>query len=275
MDRLTIGMISFPILFVLLALRIPVGLSMLVVGGGGTLIIAGWLPILSQVKTSAWHLFSNYSLTVIPLFLLMGNFALKSGMNRSLFSLMGAFLGHYRGGVAMATVGACAGFGAVCGSSLATAATMGKIAHPEMKKIGYSSSLSTGSLAAGGTLGILIPPSVILIIYSILTEQNIAKMFLAALLPGLIALTGYLAAIYVSVWFYPQMGPRNDIVPWPKRYRLIKEVWEIVLVFFVVLGGIYSGFFTPTEGAAVGAASTGLLALLKSGRSSCAPRALR
>ena len=170
MDRVTLGIIAFPILFSLLALRVPVGISMFVVGSGGTILIAGWLPILSQVKTSAWHLFSNYSLSVIPLFLLMGNFAAKAGMSQALFKFMGACLGHYRGGAAMAAVGACAGFGAICGSSIATAATMGRVALPELRKLGYSGALSTGSLAAGGTLGILIPPSVILIVYSILTE---------------------------------------------------------------------------------------------------------
>ena len=158
MDRLTLGIIAFPILFSLLALRGPVGISMFVVGSGGTILIAGWLPILSQVKTSAWHLFSNYSLSVIPLFLLMGNFAAKAGMSQALFKFTGACLGHYRGGVAMAAVGACAGFGAICGSSIATAATMGRVALPELRKLGYSGALSTGSLAAEGTLGILIPP---------------------------------------------------------------------------------------------------------------------
>ena len=180
MDKIYLGILAFPVLFLLLAIRIPIGLAMLVVGCSGTIMIAGWLPILSQVKADAYWLFSSYSFTVIPLFLLMGNFATKAGMSESLFRFAGACLGHRKGGVAMAAVGACAGFGAICGSSLATAATMGKVALPELRKMGYSGSLSTGALAAGGTLGILIPPSVILIIYSILTEQNIAKMFLAA-----------------------------------------------------------------------------------------------
>ena len=150
-----------------MALRLPIGLAMLLVGAGGTSLIAGWLPIFSVAKTSAWHLFSNYSLSVIPLFLLMGNFASRSGMSKSLFQFANACLGHLRGGVAMAAVGACGGFGAICGSSLATAATMGKVALPELLRLGYSGSLSTGALAAGGTLGILIPPSVVLIIYSV------------------------------------------------------------------------------------------------------------
>ena len=224
MDRITLGIFAFPFLFLLLSLRIPIGLSMLVVGSCGTALIAGWLPIFSQLKTSAWHLFSNYSLSVIPLFLLMGNFASKAGMSSALFKFAGACLGHRKGGVAMAAVGACAGFGAICGSSLATAATMGKVALPELRKIGYSNGLSTGSLAAGGTLGILIPPSVILIIYSILTEQNIAKMFLAAFVPGVLAAMGYIIAIAVIVRVFPESGPQKGFVNWKERLILFKRI---------------------------------------------------
>ena len=260
MDRITLAILAFPILFGFLALRVPVGISMFVVGSGGTILIAGWLPIISQVKTSAWHLFSNYSLSVIPLFLLMGNFAAKAGMSQALFKFTGACFGHYRGGAAMAAVGACAGFGAICGSSIATAATMGRVALPELRKLGYSGALSTGALAAGGTLGILIPPSVILIIYSILTEQNIAKMFSAAFIPGLIALVGYILTIHFTVRFNPEAGPRMAYVGFSERLHLFKLIWKIILIFFTVIGGIYLGWFTPTEGAAVGVAGTGLLA---------------
>ena len=260
MDRFTFGIFAFPFLFLLLSLRVPIGLSMLVVGSCGTALIAGWLPIFSQLKTSAWHLFSNYSLSVIPLFLLMGNFASKAGMSSALFKFAGACLGHRKGGVAMAAVGACAGFGAICGSSLATAATMGKVALPELRKMGYSNGLSTGSLAAGGTLGILIPPSVILIIYSILTEQNIAKMFLAAFVPGVLAAMGYIIAIAVIVRVFPESGPQKGFVNWKERLILFKRIWKVFLIFFLVIGGIYLGWFTPTEGAAVGAAGTGLIA---------------
>lgn len=265
MERVTLGMMAFPVLFALLAVRIPIGLAMLVVGGAGTAYIAGPLPIMSQVKTSAWHLFSSYTLSVIPLFLLMGNFASKSGMSGALFRFAGAFLGHRKGGIAMAAVGACAGFGAICGSSLATAATMGKVALPELRRLGYSDSLSTGALAAGGTLGILIPPSVILIIYAILTEQNIAKMFLAAFVPGIIAALGYFVAIAFYVHFVPEAGPRKPRVIWKERLKLLSGVWHIFIIFVVMLGGIYAGIFTPTEGAAVGAAGTGLIASLQKG----------
>lgn len=263
MDREILGIIAFPALFVLLAIRVPIGLAMLVVGGAGTAMIAGWLPIFSQVKTSAWHLFSNYSLSVIPLFLLMGNFASRSGMSKALFKFASSCLGHRRGGVAMAAVGACAGFGAICGSSLATAATMGKVALPELRRLGYSNSLSTGSLAAGGTLGILIPPSVILIIYSILTEQNIAKMFLAALIPGILAAGGYILAIALFVRIFPASGPASERVALRDRLRNFMSIWHIIFIFTFMLSGIYLGWFTPTEGAAVGAAGTGIVAVLR------------
>ena len=261
MDKFTLGIIAFPILFSMLAIRMPIGLAMLIVGCSGTIIIAGWLPILSQVKTSAWHLFSNYSLSVIPLFLLMGNFAGKAGMSEALFKFTGACLGHRKGGVAMAAIGACAGFGAICGSSLATAATMGKVALPELRRLGYSGALSTGTLAAGGTLGILIPPSVILIIYSILTEQNIAKMFLAAFIPGILAALGYILAIALYVRFVKDSGPTKDRVGWKERFSLFKNIWQIILIFLVMIGGIYLGWFTPTEGGAIGAGGAGLIAI--------------
>ena len=263
MDRLTLGILAFPFLFALLAVRMPIGLAMLIVGGTGTAMIAGWVPIMSQVKTSAWHLFSNYSLSVIPLFLLMGNFATKAGMSEALFRFAGACLGHRKGGVAMAAVGACAGFGAVCGSSLATAATMGRVALPELRRQGYSKTLSTGALAAGGTLGILIPPSVILIIYAILTEQNIAKMFLAAFVPGIIAAFGYIAVIALFVRFVPNSGPSRPRVSWRDRSVLFFEIWHIIAIFTLMLSGIYLGWFTPTEGAAVGAAGTGIVAAVQ------------
>ena len=261
MDKYILGILAFPILFSLLAFRVPIGLAMLLVGCTGTILITGWLPIMSLAKTSAWHLFSNYSLSVIPLFLLMGNFASKAGMSEALFKFAGACLGHKKGGVAMAAVGACAGFGAICGSSLATAATMGKVALPELRRLGYSGALSTGALAAGGTLGILIPPSVILIIYSILTEQNIAKMFLCAFIPGLLAAFGYIVAISIYVRLKQDSGPIKDRVSWKERMYLFKNIWHIILIFVVMIGGIYLGFFTPTEGAAIGAAGTGIIAI--------------
>jgi len=260
-----IGAIAFVILLALLALRVPIGVAMLTVGIGGYVSLRGWTPLLAFLKTAPFGQFSNYSLSVIPLFLLMGQFATKAGMSRALFNAANSWLGHYRGGIAMAGVGACAGFGAICGSSLATAATMAQVALPEMRRYNYSGALATGSLAAGGTLGILIPPSVILVIYAILTEQNIAKMFIAAFIPGILAALGYILAIAVYVWMYPEDGPARARVPFLERLESLPEVLPVLGIFLVVIGGIYLGWFTPTEGAAVGAFCTGLLAVFHGG----------
>ena len=195
----------------------------------------------------------------------MGHFATLGGMSTALFKAAESFLGHRKGGVAMAAVGACAGFGAICGSSLATAATMGKVALPELRRYGYSGGFSTATLAAGGTLGILIPPSVILVIYAILTEQNIAKLFLAAFIPGILAALGYIAAISIYVRLYPDSAGLRPAIPYFERFRSLINVWPVLIVFGLVVGGIYLGWFTPTEGAAIGAAGTGLIAFLSGG----------
>jgi len=201
----------------------------------------------------------------VPMFLLMGHFATLGGMSTALFKAAEACLGHRKGGVAMASVGACAGFGAICGSSLATAATMSQVALPELRRYGYSGGFSTATLAAGGTLGILIPPSVILVIYAILTEQNIAKLFLSAFIPGILAAIGYIITIAVYVRIAPGSAGRREPVPYAGRIRALVDVWPVLLVFLLVVGGIYLGWFTPTEGAAVGAAGTGLIALFNGG----------
>lgn len=254
---------SFPVLLILIFLRLPIALAMILIGfGGSTLVIGTPLMTMNQLKTLTYGTFSNYSFSIIPLFLLMGQFATISGMSGSLFKAAETFLGHRRGGVAMSAVGACAGFGAICGSSLATAATMGQVALPELRRYGYPGSLATGALAAGGTLGILIPPSVILVIYAILTEQNIEKLFVAALIPGILAAIGYMLAITVWMRLAPNDASTRERVPWPGRIRALGTVWPVILIFIAVVGGIYFGIFTPTEAAAVGAAGTGLVALL-------------
>jgi tripartite ATP-independent transporter DctM subunit len=236
---------------------------MIGVGVGGTYLVIGTpMMTLNQLKTLPYGLFSNYSFSIIPLFLLMGQFATLSGMSASLFRAAESFLGHRRGGVAMSAVGACAGFGAICGSSLATAATMGQVALPELRRYGYPGSLATGALAAGGTLGILIPPSVILVIYAILAEQNIEKLFVAALGPGILAAIGYMLAISVWVRVLPNSASVKERVPWSERLITLSKVWPVITIFLVVVGGIYAGVFTPTEAAAVGAASTFLVALV-------------
>jgi tripartite ATP-independent transporter DctM subunit len=199
------------------------------------------------------------------MFLLMGQFATLGGMSQALFKAAESWLGHRRGGVAMSAVGACAGFGAICGSSLATAATMGQVALPELRRYGYSGGFSTATLAAGGTLGILIPPSVVLVIYAILTEQNIAKLFLAAFIPGILAALGYMATISIYVRLNPASAGVRPPVPYSERFAALFRVWPVLLVFLTVVLGIYLGWFTPTEGAAVGALGTGLIALANGG----------
>ncbi len=264
MTNLELGYLSFPVLLVMIFLRAPIGLAMMLCGLGGLYMVTGNPNMfLAKLKSETYTTFSSYSLTIIPMFLLMGQFATQSGMSKALFKAAESWLGHKKGGVAMASVGACAGFGAICGSSLATAATMSRVALPEMRRYGYSGGFSTATLAAGGTLGILIPPSVILVIYAILTEQNIAKLFLAAFIPGILAALGYMLTISIYVRLYPDAAGTRPAVPMAERYRALLDVWPVLLVFGAVVGGIYFGWFTPTEGAAVGAAGTGLIALVK------------
>ena len=266
MTDLQIGLTSFPVLLLLIFLRIPIGLSMLMVGLGGLYIVTGGTTVpFAKLKSETYSTFSSYSLSIVPMFLLMGHFATLGGMSTALFKAAEAWLGHRRGGVAMSAVGACAGFGAICGSSLATAATMSQVALPELRRYGYSGGFSTATLAAGGTLGILIPPSVILVIYAILTEQNIAKLFLSAFIPGLLAALGYMLTISLYVRFNPQSAGLREPMPYAERFTALRAVWPVLLVFLAVVGGIYLGVFTPTEGAAVGAAGTGLIALAKGG----------
>ena len=262
MTNIELALWSFPVLLVLVFLRAPIALAMIGVGVAGTYLVIGTsMMTLNQLKTLTYGTFSNYSFSIIPLFLLMGQFATLSGMSAALFRAAESFLGHRKGGVAMSAVGACAGFGAICGSSLATAATMGQVALPELRRYGYPGSLATGALAAGGTLGILIPPSVILVIYAILAEQNIEKLFVAALIPGILAAIGYMIAISVWVHWSPNSAAVKDRVPWGQRMTALGQVWPVILIFVTVVGGIYAGIFTPTEAAAVGAAGTGLVAL--------------
>ena len=265
MTALEIGIASFPVLMMLIFLRVPIGLSMFLVGLVGLIIVTdGTQVAFGRMKSETYTTFSSYSLTIVPMFLLMGHFATLGGMSTALFKAEG-FLGHKKGGVAMAAIGACAGFGAICGSSLATAATMGRVALPELRNYGYAGGFSTATLAAGGTLGILIPPSVVLVIYAILTEQNIAKLFLAAFIPGILAAIGYVIAISIYVRVFPGSAGTRPPVPWGERFAALFHVWPVLLVFGLVVGGIYLGWFTPTEGAAVGALGTGLIAWLNGG----------
>ena len=266
MTDLAIGIASFPALLLLIFARVPIGLAMFLVGLFGIVVVTGSTAIpFGRLKSETYSTFSSYSLTIVPMFLLMGHFATLGGMSAALFRAAEGFVGHRRGGVAMASIGACAGFGAICGSSLATAATMGRVALPELRRYGYSGGFSTATLAAGGTLGILIPPSVVLVIYAILTEQNIAKLFLAAFVPGILAAIGYVLAISVYVRLYPDSAGTRPAIPIMQRFRQLFDVWPVLVVFGMVVGGIYAGWFTPTEGAAVGAAGTGLIAWINGG----------
>jgi C4-dicarboxylate transporter, DctM subunit len=261
LSAIELGLWSLPVLLALIFLRAPIGLAMLVCGLGGMWLITGSPNMMmSKLKSEVFTTFSSYSLSIIPIFLLMGHFAGISGMSRSLFKAAEAWLGHYKGGTAMAAIGASAGFGSICGSSLATAATMGQVALPELRRAGYSGGLSTATLAAGGTLGILIPPSVVLVIYAMLTEQNIAKLFLAAFVPGILAAVGYLLVIAIYVRLFPHSATSLPRLAMRQRFAAMIDVWPVMILFIAVVGGIYSGIFTPTEGASVGAVGAGLVA---------------
>ncbi len=266
MSNLEIGITSFPALLLLIFLRVPIGLAMFLVGFVGLYLVTGGNNVaLSRLKHETYTTFSSYSLSIVPMFLLMGHFATLGGMSNALFKAAESWLGHRKGGVAMAAVGACAGFGAICGSSLATAATMGRVALPELRRYGYDGGFATATLAAGGTLGILIPPSVVLVIYAILAEQNIAKLFLAAVIPGILAALGYVIAISIYVRLNPESAGTRPPMPYRERFATLLRVWPVLVVFGLVVGGIYGGWFTPTEGAAVGALGTGTIALLNGG----------
>jgi tripartite ATP-independent transporter DctM subunit len=240
---------------------------MFIAGASGYLWLNDWnvVILLASLKNLAYARLSNYDLVIIPLFLLMGQFATHGGLSRGLFNFVGAFLGHRRGGIAIASIGACAAFGAICGSSVATAATMGQVALPELKRYGYKGSLSTGALAAGGTLGILMGPSIPLVIYAILTQGSIGKQFIAAVVPGLLAMAGYMLVIWIVVTRDPAAGPAGPRVAWRGRMRSFLEVLPILVVFVVVIVGIYAGWANPTEAAGIGAGASGLISVVAGG----------
>ena len=251
-----IGLAMFAAMLVMMALRVPIAAAMFIPGALGYWAMTNDAALLNQLKGSAVARLTVYDLSVIPLFLLMGQFATQGGLSRALFKAAAAFVGHIRGGLGMASVLSAGAFGAVCGSSVATSATITQVAYPEMKAQGYHGRLSTAALAAGGTLGILIPPSVPLVVYAILTEQNIAKLFAAAMIPGLMAMCGYVMVIAVYCRVRPELAPPSEATPWTERWRALLGIWPIVAIFTVVFGGIYGGLFSPTEGAAVGAVAT-------------------
>jgi len=261
--ELVIGLVGLACLIILIGLRIPIAFGMIMVGGIGVTVLNGPAIFLSQLKDLTYIQFSIYDLSVIPMFVLMGNLASRAGLSQELFRAANAWLGWARGGVAMSAIVACAGFGAVCGSSLATASTMGKVALPELEKYKYQPSLATGTLAAGGVLGILIPPSVVLVIYAILVEANIVTMFMAAFVPGIIAVILFLITIMIYVRVFPNSGPARDRIGRDQFWQATFGVLPVLLIFGCVIGGIFFGVFNPTPAAAVGVFLVGGYAFIR------------
>ena len=256
------GLLGFAAMFALMALRVPIAVAMGIVGFVGFAFMRSWPAAMSSAAGEFTDV-GAYTLSVVPLFVLMGNFVTRAGMSRDLYQAAYAFIGHRRGGLALSTIAACAGFGAICGSSLATTATMARVAMPEMQRFNYSTAFAAGTVCAGATLGILIPPSVIMVIYGIMTEQSIGALFAAGVIPGLVAMGFYMLA---SVWVtsrHPEYGPPGERASWAERLKAMRSIWGVVLLFAIVMGGMYGGFFTPTEAAGVGAMGGFLFALAR------------
>ena len=269
MDPMTTGLLGLGLMFALIAIHVPIGVAMGMAGLIGCGLMIGWAPALSLLSTEPSSALSSLALAVIPLFLLMGNFAHAGGLSTELYKVAGAFFGHRPGGLAISTVVGCAGFGAVCGSSVATAATMSRIALPEMTSNRYGEGFAAATIATGGTLGIIIPPSVVLVLYGVLTENSITALFVAAVIPGLITVVFYMVAVSIYARIAPDQAPVGPKTEWPERWRTVRECWAVVLLAFAVGAGIYSGVFTVTEAASVGATFAFLIALIR-GRMSMA-----
>ena len=252
-DPLLVGITAFLVLIFLLAITVPIGVAMMLCGVGGLAMIIGLIPSLSLFGTTVMQSVVTYDLSIIPLFILMGALASRSGLSQELYDAFNAWLGGFRGGLALATVGACGAFAAICGSSVATAATMSKVALPEMKKYRYSDSMATGSVAAGGIIGILIPPSVILVLYGLLTESSIGDLFIAGFLPGILTILVFMIVISIVTRLHPESGPAGEKSTWKQKLNATLKTWAITALFATVIGGIYFGVFTPTEAAGVGA----------------------
>jgi len=263
MNALVIAALAFGLMMALIVLRTPIAVAMIVSGLAGTTAISGWSTALATLKQGPFERATSYTLVVIPLFVLMGYLASQSGLSRSLFQAANVWLGHFRGGLAMATVVGCAGFGAICGSSLATSATMAAVALPEMKRYRYAGTLSTGSVAAGGTLGIMIPPSIIFVLYGIMTEQSIGKLLLAGVIPGIVETVLFCLAIAIETAVYPALGAPGPRASVRERLVAVVEVWEVLVLFLIVIGGLYAGLATPVESAAFGVVGALFFGVLK------------
>ena len=263
MDPTVDAIVIMALLFVLLAIGMPIGFAMAGAGFLGSLLMIDLDAALSLLGQTAYETPITYDLSVVPLFVLMGYFATSSGLSEGLYRACYTWLGHRRGGLALATIGGCGAFAAICGSSLATAATMSQVALPEMKRYNYDVRLATGSIAAGGTIGILIPPSVILVLYGILTETSISELFLAGIVPGILTVIFFMVTVSIVTRINPELGPRGEATSALDKLMAFKDVWGTVLLFLLVIGGIYLGIFTPTEAAGVGAVGALLLALMR------------
>ena len=260
---MTETLVAFAILLGLAFARIPIAFAMLIVGVGGFALKRGMHAAFDQLAQTTFAAGIDYELSVVPLFVLMGNFVSRAGMSQELFRAAYTLIGHWRGGLAMSTVVACAGFGSICGSSIATAATMSKVAYPPMRRLGYSDKLAAASICAGGTLGILIPPSTIMVIYGIITETNIGRLFAAGVFPGILAAGLLCLAVRWVVWRDPGAGPAGERASWAERLDAMKGIWGVVVLFIVSIGGIYAGIFTATEGAGIGAIGAIVFALAR------------
>ena len=263
MDRDLVALLGFVGMFALMALRVPIGIAMGIAGVCGFAALSGWKAGLNLLGNVPLSVLTDYNLSVIPMFILMGAFASRSGMSGELFKAGRAWLGHLRGGLAMASVAACGGFAAINGSSVATAATMAQVALPEMRRAGYHPGLSAGLVAAGGTLGIMIPPSVIFVLYGIMTETDIKKLFAAGVVPGLMAILFYFVVVQVISWRMPNAMPRGTVHSWSQRLGSLRDLWAVILLFMFVLGGIYGGLFIVEEGAAIGAIGTLVIGVVR------------
>ncbi len=250
---ITIGVLCFVGLFIMLFFSVPIGFAMAIAGLAGMAAIIGIWPALSLFGTTVYENMATYSLSIVPLFVLMGSVASRSGLSRELYAAFNAWVGAFRGGLALATIGACGAFAAICGSSVATAATMSQVALPEMRKYQYAESLATGSVAAGGIIGILIPPSVVLVLYGVLTETSIGDLFIAGFVPGVLTILGFMLVISIVTAFAPEIGPAGKKSTAAEKLSALGKTWAILLLFILVIGGIYFGVFTPTEAAGIGA----------------------
>lgn len=259
----TVAVVGFVALFVLMLLRVPVGMAMGLVGVSGFAYLSGGGPALKIIGHTSMRTVTDWNFAVVPMFLLMGSFATTSGMSRELFRGGNAFLGHLRGGLGIATIAACGGFAAICGSSVATAATFSRVAYPEMRRYGYPQSFATGVIAAGGTLGIMIPPSTVFAVYGLITEQDVGKLFVAGIVPGILAVGMYMITITMIGLVRPQFLPAGPRSPWSERRAALKDIWATLLLFLFVIGGIYGGLFTATEAAGMGAGGAFLIGLVR------------